>query len=40
MKTKSRSIEQIVHEQVQKWEILRGKERKGETVITLITVSR
>lgn len=40
MKTKKRAIEQIVHEQVQKWEIMRGKERKGETVITLITVSR
>ncbi len=40
MKTKTRSLEQIIEEQVQRWEILNAKERKDEAVKPIITVSR
>ena len=40
MKTKTRSIEQLVEEQVRRWQIMRKEEKKEETGITVITVSR
>ncbi len=40
MKTRKRSIEQIVEEQVQRWEMLRPEETKEKERIPLITVSR
>ena len=40
MKTKTRSIEQLVEEQVRRWQILSKEEKKEETGITVITVSR
>ncbi len=40
MKTKTRSIEQIVEEQVRTWQIMRAKEKKEEARISVITISR
>ena len=40
MKTRKRSIEQIVDEQVQRWEILHAAEMKEKERIPIITVSR
>lgn len=40
MKTRKRSIEQIVEEQVQRWEILHADEMKEKERIPIITVSR
>ena len=40
MKTRKRSIEQIVDEQVQRWHMLHAEEVKEKERIPLITVSR
>jgi len=40
MKTKHRSIEQIVEEQVQRWQILHQKSAREEREIPVITISR
>lgn len=40
MKTKIRSIEKIVEEQVRRWEIMRTEEKKEEERISVITFSR
>ena len=40
MKTRKRSIEQIVEEQVQRWEMVHAEEMKEKERIPLITVSR
>ena len=40
MKTKNRSIDQIVEEQVKRWEILHSEKSKKEDDVTVITVSR
>jgi len=40
MKTKTRSIEQIVEEQVRRWQMMRSQVKKEDTRISVITVSR
>ncbi|MCP3686474.1 MAG: cytidylate kinase-like family protein [bacterium] len=40
MKTKTRSLEQIIEDQVQRWEIMKAEERKDEVSKPIITVSR
>jgi len=40
MKTKTRSIQQIIEEQVQKWNIMRTKKREEKADIPVITISR
>jgi cytidylate kinase len=40
MKTKTRSIEQIIEEQVRRWQIIRTEEEKEEERISVITFSR
>jgi siderophore synthetase component len=40
MKTKTRSIEQIIEEQVRRWQITRTEEKKEEEPISVVTFSR
>lgn len=40
MKTKARSIEQLIEEQVRRWHIMRTEEKKEEAGMTVITISR
>lgn len=40
MKTKTRSIQQIIEEQVQKWNIMRTEKREEKADIPVITISR
>jgi len=40
MKPKTRSIEQIVEEQVRRWQIIRTEEKKADERISVITISR
>ena len=40
MKTKTRSIEQIIEEQVRRWQIIRKEEKKEEERISVVTFSR
>ena len=40
MKAKTRSIEQIIEEQVRRWQIMRTEEKKEEERISVITFSR
>jgi cytidylate kinase len=40
MKAKTRSIEQIVEEQVRRWQIVRTEEKKEDKRISVITISR
>lgn len=40
MKTKTRSIEQMIEEQVRRWQLTRVEEKKDESGITVITISR
>lgn len=40
MKTKIRSIEQIIEEQVRRWQIMRKEEKKEEECISVVTFSR
>ncbi|MBC8430549.1 MAG: cytidylate kinase-like family protein [Desulfobacterales bacterium] len=40
MKTRTRSIHQIIEEQVQKWQILDKKEKKEAEEISVVTISR
>ncbi len=40
MKTKTRSIEQIIEEQVRRWQIMRSEEKKEEERISVVTFSR
>jgi cytidylate kinase len=40
MKTKTRSIEQIIEEQVRRWQIMRTEEKKEEERISVVTFSR
>jgi cytidylate kinase len=40
MKTKTRSIEQIIEEQVRRWQIMRTEEKKEEEPISVVTFSR
>jgi len=40
MKTKTRSIQQIIEEQVQKWNIMRMEKREEKADIPVITISR
>ena len=40
MKTKPRSINKIIEEQVQKWQIMQTKKKKEETGIQVVTISR
>jgi len=40
MKTKTRSIEQIIEEQVRRWQIIRTEEEKEEERISVVTFSR
>ncbi|MBW2202494.1 MAG: cytidylate kinase-like family protein [Deltaproteobacteria bacterium] len=40
MKAKTRSIEQIIEEQVRRWQIIRTEEKKEDERITVITISR
>ena len=40
MKTKPRSINKIIEEQVQKWQIMQTEKKKEETGIQVVTISR
>ncbi|OEU59550.1 MAG: hypothetical protein BBJ57_10675 [Desulfobacterales bacterium PC51MH44] len=40
MKTKLRSIEQLIEEQVRRWQIMRAEEKKEEERISVVTFSR
>jgi cytidylate kinase len=40
MKTKTRSVEQIIEEQVRRWQIMRKEEKKEEERISTVTFSR
>jgi len=40
MKTKTRSVIKIIEEQVKKWQIMKGKEKKEAIVFPVITISR
>ncbi|MBW2575106.1 MAG: cytidylate kinase-like family protein [Deltaproteobacteria bacterium] len=40
MKTKTRSVEQIIEEQVRRWQIMRTEEKKEEERISTVTFSR
>jgi len=40
MKTKTRSVHQIIEEQAKKWQILKTKEKKEAAVFPVITISR
>jgi cytidylate kinase len=40
MKPKTRSIEQIIEEQVRRWQIVRTEEKKADERISVITISR
>ena len=40
MRAKARSIEQIIEEQVRKWQITRTEEKKKDERISVITISR
>lgn len=40
MKTKTRSVEQIIEEQVRRWQIMRTEEKKEEERISVVTLSR
>ncbi len=40
MKTKTRSVEQIIEEQVRRWQIMRTEEKKEEERISVVTFSR
>jgi cytidylate kinase len=40
MKAKARSVEQIIEEQVRKWQITRTEEKKKDERISVITISR
>ena len=40
MKTKTRSIEQMIEEQVRRWQIMRKEEKKEEERISVVTFSR
>jgi cytidylate kinase len=40
MKTKTRSIEQIIEEQVRRWQIMRTEDKKAEERISVVTFSR
>lgn len=40
MKTKTRSIEQMIEEQVRRWQIMRTEEKKEEERISVVTFSR
>jgi len=40
MKTKTRSVHQIIEEQAKKWQILKAKEKKEAAVFPVITISR
>ena len=40
MKPKTRSIEQIIEEQVRRWQIIRTEEKKADERISVITISR
>ena len=40
MKSKTRSIEQIIEEQVRRWQIIRTEEKKADERISVITISR
>ena len=40
MKTKTRSIEQIIEEQVRRWQIMRTEEKKEQERISVVTFSR
>ncbi|UCD31147.1 MAG: cytidylate kinase-like family protein [Desulfobacterales bacterium] len=40
MKTKARSIEQLIEEQVRRWQMMRVTEKKEAAGITVITISR
>jgi len=40
MKTKTRSIQQIIEEQVKKWNIMRTEKRKEKADVPVITISR
>jgi len=40
MKTKSRSIEQIIEEQMQRWQLMKSKKMKEKQGVSTITISR
>ena len=40
MKTKPRSVEQIIEEQVRRWQIMRAEKKKEEERISVVTLSR
>ena len=40
MKTKARSIEQIIEEQMRRWQIMGKEEKKEEERISVVTFSR
>ena len=40
MKTKTRSVEQIIEEQVRRWQIMRAEKKKEEERISVVTLSR
>ena len=40
MKTKTRSVEQIIEEQVRRWQIMRAEKKKEEERISVVTFSR
>ncbi len=40
MKTKSRSIEQIIEEQMQRWQLMKSKKEKKKQGVSTITISR
>ncbi len=40
MKTKTRSVEQIIEEQMRRWQIMRTEEKKEEERISVVTFSR
>jgi cytidylate kinase len=40
MKTKSRSIEQIIEEQMQRWQLMKSKKLKDKQGVSTITISR
>jgi len=40
MKTKTRSVEQIIEEQVRRWQIMRKEEKKEDERISVVTFSR
>ena len=40
MKPKTRSIEQIIEEQVRRWQIIQTEEKKADERISVITISR